>query len=138
MTERHDPAAYWLTLGEHLHRGELPPPEVRAWICRATTAMLKGVPIGQALGLHPAGPSFATRDQALRDAGQCLAGDPHALAAAVARFESCQWPRWRHLPAAPETAQPLQRHLHRAFRTGLKMPQSPKHLRRILRDKNAA
>jgi hypothetical protein len=125
------------------HLGERPtcplPAYITTWLLRGIARnRLEGVDLAKALGLRRTGvDSIATRDRrdrrnrALRAAGALLDGDAAALAAAVRRFASGTWPRWKRLPFPPAQADEVQHHLFAAFQDG-PLPNSIKQFERIL------
>lgn len=127
-----------------LHLRERPdcplPLFVRSWLLKAIARhRLEGADLAAALGLRlPGRYSVATRDSrerrdtALRAAGSLLGNDAHALAAALRRFASSRWPRWRAYPFPPAEAPDLDRVLFDVFHEDADPPTSPKQLRRIL------
>ncbi|MCF8005044.1 MAG: hypothetical protein K9L32_12760 [Chromatiaceae bacterium] len=119
--DRIDPAAALVALANSLHRGELPPENVRAFVTRAVTAWLDGLDLAAAFQLRPAAASFAERDKWLRAAAAHVDGDARRLAQEIARQDR------RH-----DTDSPLSIAINRAATSGRRLPRSAKQLRRIL------
>lgn len=97
------------------------------------------VPLCECLGLNPR----EARNKLLREAFKHVAlGDlkdwPRAqrLCSVINRFETVTWRRVEHLSEPPEHFDPLKRALFHAMKTGAKMPESPRHILRIVLDKN--
>ncbi|GAA4000770.1 hypothetical protein GCM10022279_25780 [Comamonas faecalis] len=82
--------------------------------------------------------AIRTRDNALREAAQCLAHDAPAiwtlaqrLAQAIARFRACTWPR---IKAGLDVAlSPAEDALRQAFLTGINIPSTQRHLYELLK-----
>lgn len=116
-----DPAQALLSIADSLHNARLPPLEARAFFVRAVRAWIDGVPLEVACQLRPGAASYATRNDALRQAGALLDNDPARLAGAIARH-----PRHRN------AQDPLHRAISEAEATGRRLPTSRKQLARIL------
>lgn len=135
-----DPIAALLAAGADAAAGRPLSPEVADWLSGGIRAYLSdGGTLDSALGLRgargewPASTrhAYRERNKALRAAAGILHNDCARLAAAVSRFESCTWPRWRHMDAPPARADHLQRALFEAFSAGCPVPSSARQLRRI-------
>lgn len=138
-TDRPDPVACLLVLGDACAHRLPAPPAVADWLTAAIKIYLAGdTDLDAALGLSapdrwPARTKhrYARRNDHLSRACTLLGGDPQALAAALARFESVTWRRWYDLDSPPDGATAVQRELWSALQTGCRMPASPRHLRRL-------
>ena len=85
-----------------------------------------------ALGLNRRQCRNILRDHELRQALQLIGGDVRELHAAVSRFESCVWPRWRR-SGLPADAGSVNASIFRARQfAGSPLPKSLKQYRRIL------
>ena len=124
-------------------KGEPLPPEVASWFAAAVGRYLAGEEdIGRALGLaggqgHRKACTLwrlAARNVHLRQACTLLEGGPKSqtvqLAAAVRKFASRTWPRWREFAEPPPGSSALQRCLFDAHRLA-PLPESLNALRAI-------
>lgn len=142
MDRAPDPVAALLSLADAAVRGAPASPAVAAWLAAGVRAYLAGgASLDAALGLS-GGPgtwsartraAYRSRDAHIRRAFELTGRDVGALAARITVFRGRRWPRWRHLDSPPQGAAPVDVELWGAFKSGVRMPCSPKHLSRIVR-----
>lgn len=123
------------------------PDDVADWIAAGLREYLDagaGTSLDRALGLKGAGVrSFATIERHRRRNAALMAalefahdGEPTPageragrLAEAVRRFKRRKWPRIQHLEEPPTGLSALEKRLFRAFRTGMRIPESDRQIR---------
>lgn len=118
-------------------------PAVDEWLrvgVRKYLAANGEITLEQALGLPRRRPAQALRDFWIAEAANHFTGSPwqraSALADAVTSFELRIWPCWYGRKAPPDNADPLQRALFHARKTGLSIPATAQGLLKILSSQN--
>ncbi|SEO92459.1 hypothetical protein [Aquisalimonas asiatica] len=122
------------------------PADVRDWLREGVIRHLRGEPLERALEVHAPGngadPAWRTIARRRRDAWLRLAAGEVdgstkwaravALESQVLRYLEATAKRWRDLDEPPGDAPAVKRYIHKAARTGEKLPESRWGLMRIL------